>query len=84
MPGAFCMISSLMVRLNFILALNLSAFSSRYLFLIRTIQVVNRLRGVGATKVLCMFLINFASPNFHSKENYNHKVYSTESGVSCH
>ena len=31
-----------------------------------TIQVVKRLRGDGATLVLCMFLINFAKPNFHS------------------
>ena len=68
MPGAFCMISSLMVLLNFIFALNLSAFNSKYLFLIRTIQVVNRLRGVGATKVLCMFRISLARPNFHSEK----------------
>ena len=92
------MISSLIALLNLIFAFFLSARISLYLhrnrinklesplnlFLKSTIQVVNRLRGVGATKVLCMFLINFASPNFHSKENYNHKVYSTESGVSCH
>lgn len=43
------MISSLIVRLNFILALNLSALSSKYLFRIRTIQVVKRFSGVGAT-----------------------------------
>lgn len=49
MPGAFCMISSLIVLLNFIFALNLSALSSRYLFLIRTIHVVKRFKGVGAT-----------------------------------
>ena len=45
--GAFCIISSLIVLLNFIFALNLSAFSLRYFFLIRTIQVVNNFKGAG-------------------------------------
>ena len=62
------MISSLIVLRNFIFALNLSACSSRYLFLIKTIQVVKRFSGVGATNVLCMFRINLASPNFHSED----------------
>ena len=67
-PGAFCIISSLIVLRNFIFALNLSAFISRYLFLMRTIQVVKRFKGAGATNVLCMLRINFASPNFHSRK----------------
>ena len=70
-PGAFCIISSLIVLRNFIFALNLSAFSSRYLFLMRTIQVVKRFSGVGATNVRCMFRINLASPNFHSEQSFD-------------
>ena len=34
--------------------------------LMRTIQVVKRLRGEGATLVRCMFRISLAKPNFHS------------------
>lgn len=60
------MISSRIALLNLILAFFRSARISRYLFLRRTIQVVKRLSGEGATLVLCMFLISFASPNFHS------------------
>ena len=41
-------------------------FFSRSLFLSSTSHVVNRFSGDGATLVLCMFRINFASPNFHS------------------
>ena len=75
------MISSRIALLNLIFAFFRSARISMYLFLGRTInkpwstmamhlsntiQVVKRLRGDGATLVLCMFLINFAKPNFHS------------------
>ena len=36
--------------------------------LMRTIHVVSRLRGEGATFVRCMLRINLAKPNFHSKQ----------------
>ena len=66
MPGALAMISSLIALLNLIFAFFLSARISLYLhrkrinklesplnlFLKSTIQVVNRLRGEGATLVL--------------------------------
>ena len=50
------MISSLMALLNLIFAFFLSCLTSIKFFLNSTIQVVNRLRGDGATFVLCMFL----------------------------
>ena len=68
-PGAFSMICSLIALLNFICARNFSAFISINRFLMRTSQVVKRFSGEGATLVLCIFLISFARPNFHSKIN---------------
>ena len=65
-PGAFAMISSRIALLNLILAFFRSDRISMHLFLRRTIHVVKRLSGEGATLVLCMFLISLASPNFHS------------------
>ena len=69
-PGAFAMISSRIALLNLILAFFLSDRISMYLFLRRTIHVVKRLSGEGATLVLCMFLISLASPNFHSMSDW--------------
>ena len=63
------MICSLIALLNFICARNFSAFISINRFLMRTSQVVKRFSGEGATFVLCIFLMSFARPNFHSKIN---------------
>ena len=66
MPGAFCMMSFRMVRRNLSWPRIFLCFFSRNLFLSSTSHVENRFIRDGATSVLCMFRINFASPNFYS------------------